>query len=121
MNFPDAVISCFTKYVTFTGRAPRSEYWFWILFTIAASFVLGLVDGAMMGAAVSKGGLLGTLFSLATLLPGISVGVRRMHDTDRSGWWLFINLIPLIGWVLFIIWAATKGTSGPNRFGPDPL
>lgn len=115
MNFPDAIKSCLENYVTFSGRARRAEYWYWVLFTFVTGVILGIVDG-ILGVEV-----LGTLFSLATLLPGIAVAVRRMHDTDRSGWWVLINIIPIVGWIIFIIWAATKGTAGDNRFGPDPV
>jgi uncharacterized membrane protein YhaH (DUF805 family) len=66
-------------------------------------------------------GFLSLIWSLAVLLPGIAVAVRRMHDLDKSGWWVLIGLIPIIGWIIFIIWACTKGTDGSNRFGPDPL
>lgn len=115
MNFPDVVRTCFQKYVVFNGRAARSEYWFWVLFTFIGSFVLGIVDG-ILGMQ-----LLGGLFTLAVLLPSISVGVRRLHDIDKSGWWILINLIPIIGLIVFIFWAVTKGTAGDNRFGADPL
>ncbi len=126
----DAVKTCFNKYVTFSGRAQRSELWWFVVFLIIGSAVTGWVDTAIFGQNVMMvgdmgfaytTGVLGTIFSLATLLPSIAVDVRRLHDLDKSGWWLLIGLIPMIGWIILIVWFASKGTSGDNRFGPDPL
>ena len=117
MNFPDAAVGCFQKYVTFSGRASRSEYWYWVLFTFLS--VLGL---AVVATAVPKlGDILMPLFQLATFLPGLSVLVRRLHDVNKSGWWFWILMVPFIGIILILIWFCTKGTTGDNRFGPDPL
>lgn len=110
MNFTDAIATCFRKYVDFRGRAPRSEYWYWMLFTFVAGAALQLVSQGLAGA-----------FALATLLPGLAVGARRLHDIDRSAWWLLIAFIPVIGVIVLIVFACTRGTDGPNRFGPDPL
>jgi uncharacterized membrane protein YhaH (DUF805 family) len=114
MNFVDAIKSGFNKYVTFSGRAARSEYWFWTLFTVVASFVAGILD-AIVGL-----GIIGAVVSLALLLPSIAVAVRRLHDIDRTGWWLLIAFTG-VGIILLIIWDCIKGTTGPNRFGADPL
>jgi uncharacterized membrane protein YhaH (DUF805 family) len=133
MNFTEAVSSVYRNYVTFSGRARRSEYWWWVLFSIIAAIVVGIIEGALglgQGAMMSggggfeanyNGGPLSALWSLANLLPALAVGVRRLHDTDRSGWWLLIALIPLIGAIVLIVFFATKGTTGPNRFGDDPI
>ncbi len=115
MGFGEAVGSCFSNYATFTGRAPRSEYWYFVLFQALANLVVGII------AARAGSNLLGGLVELALFMPALAVGVRRLHDIDRSGWWLLIGVIPLIGWVMLLIWACTKGTLGLNRFGPDPL
>ncbi|MGM9428083.1 DUF805 domain-containing protein [Hydrogenophaga sp. MI9] len=109
MNFVDAVKLCFTKYVGFEGRASRSEYWWWVLFIIVVSIVLGAV----------RAGMLGNLFSLATLLPSLAVGARRLHDIGKSGWWQLVALIPLIGWILLIYWAV-QPSEGDNAHGPAP-
>ena len=115
MGFGQAISSGFSNYVNFSGRACRSEYWYWILFIIIADIVAGIIDYAIGVQVVTS------LFGLATILPNLAVAIRRLHDLDRTGWWIFIGLIPLVGWIILIIWYCTRGTAGPNRFGPDPL
>jgi len=114
MGFVDAVKFGFSHYVTFSGRASRSEYWYWTLFTIIASIVAGILDGIL------GGGFIGAVVSLGLFLPSLAVAVRRLHDIDRTGWWVLIAFT-LIGIIVLIVWDCTKGTAGPNRFGPDPL
>jgi uncharacterized membrane protein YhaH (DUF805 family) len=115
MGFGQAISSGFSNYVNFADRASRSEYWYWVLFIIIAEIVTSIIDYAI-GAQVLTG-----IFGLATLLPNIAVAIRRLHDLDRTGWWIFLGLIPVIGTIILLIWFCTKGTDGPNRFGPDPL
>jgi uncharacterized membrane protein YhaH (DUF805 family) len=115
MGFSDAVGSCLSSYATFSGRAARAEYWYFVLFQVLANMVANMVDYA------TGSHLVGALVDLVLILPGLAVAVRRLHDIDKSGWWLLIGFIPIIGWVLVIVWACTKGSLGPNRFGPDPL
>jgi uncharacterized membrane protein YhaH (DUF805 family) len=115
MGFGQAISAGFSNYVNFSGRACRSEYWYWVLFVILADIVAGIIDYLLGMQIVSS------LFGLVTLLPGIAVSIRRLHDLDRTGWWILLALIPLIGWIILLIWYITKGTEGPNRFGPDPL
>lgn len=130
MDFMTAVKTCFGKYATFAGRAQRSEFWWFVLFVWVTSIVLTIVDSTMFGTVVrTPGGFsastntpyLSGLFSLAILLPNLAVSVRRLHDTDRSGWWLLIGLIPLVGFIVLLVFFTSKGTEGDNRFGPDPL
>lgn len=133
MNFVEAVTSVYRNFVNFSDRAPRSEYRWFILFSIITAVVIGFIESALgLGqgtvttapgefSANFAGGPLSMIWSLLNLLPSIAAGIRRLHDTDRSGWWLFIALIPLVGFILLIVWYATKGTAGANRFGPDPL
>ncbi len=130
MTFGDSIKTCFSKYVTFSGRAQRSEFWWWALFVWVTQLVLSFVDSALFGTvttteagfeASTNTPVLTGLFSLAVFLPTISVTVRRLHDTDRSGWWYWLALVPLIGIIVLIVWWATKGTDGPNRYGEDPL
>lgn len=133
MGFGEAVKHVYSNYVNFRDRAPRSEYWWFALFNIIVSIIVGLVemklglasgimamgDGSM--SASFAGGPLSIIWALANILPGIGVSVRRLHDTDRSGWWLLIGLIPLIGAIVLLVFMCSRGTAGPNRFGPDPL
>ena len=121
MGFQEAVRTCFQKYVVISGRAPRSEFWWWTLFLIIVNIVLGLLDGAIFGFGPDDVGAFGIIFSLATLLPSICVAGRRLHDRDMSAWWLLIGFIPIIGALVLLFFYLTKGTDGPNRFGPDPL
>ena len=124
MTFTQAIRSGFANYVNFSDRACRSEFWFWVLFTFVASFVLGFIDGfviAMQGdSPEDRLHVLGTLFSLAVLLPSIAVSIRRLHDIDFKGWWYLI-WFTVIGIPVLLIMFCLKGTDGPNRFGPDPL
>lgn len=111
MNFKDAIVSCFTKYVTLEGRASRSEYWYWVLFCILCSILL--LD-------ILKSETLYAIFNLLTLLPFIAVAARRLHDVNRSGWWQLIPLT-IIGIIPFIYWMCKAPVNEGNRFGPAPL
>jgi uncharacterized membrane protein YhaH (DUF805 family) len=115
MGFVDAIKSGFGNYVNFSGRAARSEFWYWTLFTVLANLVAGIIDAVLGGV-----GLVGLIVSLALLLPGIAVSVRRLHDLDRTGWWLLL-VFTGIGVILLLIWDCMKGTTGPNSHGADPL
>ena len=117
MNFTDAVRSVVQdNYANFNGRARRSEYWWFVLFNILVTIVAGIIDTVLQS--IIGFGFVGVIVGLGLLIPGIAVGARRLHDTDRSGWWLLIGLIPIIGVIILIIWMATEGTKGDNRFGP---
>ena len=115
MGFGQAISAGFSNYVNFSGRACRSEYWYWILFIIIADIVAAIIDQTL-GIQLVTG-----LFGLVTIIPNIAIAIRRLHDLDRTGWWVLLGFIPLIGWIILLIWYVTKGTDGPNRFGPDPL
>lgn len=109
------------QYFDFSGRARRKEYWMFTLFNVIIAFVLGIVDGLTgMTAGMETLGLLGALYTLLVLIPSIAVSARRLHDIDRSGWWMLIGLIPLIGAIVLLVWACSEGTRGDNRFGSDP-
>lgn len=120
MTFTEAVQTCFQKYVTISGRARRSEYWYFVLFSMLAGFVLGALDGLLVGFN-SNFQPLSTIFSLLILLPSLTVAIRRLHDRDMSGWWLLLFLVPLLGAIALVVIFALPGTAGRNRFGPDPL
>jgi len=118
MNFVDAIKSGFSKYVTFSGRAYRSEYWYWVLFVVIASLVALTLDSAILGYSPSGASPITGIFDLVTFLPSLALAARRLHDMDRTAWWLLIALTG-IGSLLLIIWFCFRGTQGPNRFGPD--
>ena len=102
------------QYVDFAGRARRKEYWMFTLVSVIISVVLAILDNVL------RIGILGLLYSLAVVLPSLAVGVRRLHDTGRSGWWLLISLIPLIGAIVLVVFFATDGERQQNAYGPDP-
>ncbi|MDP1666809.1 MAG: DUF805 domain-containing protein [Methylobacter sp.] len=109
------------KYAEFNGRASRQEYWFFMLFNIIISAFFATIDFFSGTFNAETGvGLLSGLYSLAVLIPGIAVTVRRLHDTDRSGWWLLIPLIPVIGGIVLFIFMVQDSTSGDNQYGPNP-
>ena len=111
VSFPEAVTLGFKRYVVFTGRSTRAEFWWWTSFVVVVALVFSLVSPLIQWA-----------FEIATLIPGISLGVRRLHDINRSGWWMLLSLgfmffIPII---FLLILAAVPGNKGPNRYGPEP-
>ena len=101
------------NYANFNGRASRQEYWMFFLFNIIFAIVAGFVDG-FLGL-----GFLSLLYSVAVLIPSLAVGVRRLHDVNKSGWWLFISLIPIIGAIWLIILFCTDSKQGENNYGPS--
>ena len=108
------------QYAVFSGRAQRPEFWWFVLFNVIISAVLTLID-RMLGATIGANiGILSSLYSLAVLIPSIAVAVRRLHDTGRSGWWLLIGLVPIIGWIALIIFYVQDSEPGANQFGPNP-
>jgi uncharacterized membrane protein YhaH (DUF805 family) len=114
-------IEALRKYAVFGGRSRRKEYWFFVLFVVVISTVLTSVDGLIGAYDRSTGvGLLSAIFSLAILIPSISVSVRRLHDIDRTGWWVLIGLVPLIGWIVLLVFHVQDSTPGTNRYGPNP-
>ncbi|MFJ3826309.1 DUF805 domain-containing protein [Streptomyces nodosus] len=102
------------KYAVFTGRARRKEYWMYTLFSVIASIVLAVVD-AVIGTQI-----LDWLYTIAVLLPTLGVTIRRLHDTDRAGWWVLIGIIPLVGSIVLLVFLATEGTPGENEYGANP-
>ena len=103
------------KYAVFSGRARRTEYWMFMLFNVIAGIILGIVD-AILG----TGGVLGAIYALAVLIPGLAVSVRRLHDTSRSGWWLLIAFVPIVGAIVLLVFSLQDSTPGPNAYGPNP-
>lgn len=112
MSFTEAIRTVLSKYATLSGRAARPEYWWWVLFILLLNIVTSLADGS--------GHILSFIIAMALLVPGFCVSVRRLHDTGRSGWWLLVFPIPLIGVLLLLYWMTRPGTEGGNGFGMPP-
>ena len=139
----------FKKYATFSGRSRRQEYWMFFLFNIIFSIIIAIIDEVLglkeNSGGINNVGILGSIYSLITFIPSLAVAVRRLHDTDRSGWYLLLPIAPyvliilgiilkggglvltiigglsvLVLAILLIVWLATEGTSGENQYGPDP-
>ena len=109
------------KYADFSGRARRREYWFFVLFNIIVSIVLTVCD-VFLGtySAAASIGILTGIYTLAVLIPGIAVTIRRLHDTGRSGWWILIVLVPIVGWIVLLIFMVIDSQPGQNAYGPSP-
>lgn len=108
------------KYAVFSGRSRRAEYWYFILFSTIITFIVTFIDIAVSTGTGLDIQLLGTLYGLAVVLPSLGVLVRRLHDTGRSGWYVFISIIPVIGMIVLLVWLATDSQSGMNQYGPNP-
>jgi uncharacterized membrane protein YhaH (DUF805 family) len=148
MGFGEAVRTCLRKYVDFNDRARRAEYWWFVLFAILVGVAAGILDRLIAGDVAMRQGPISVITSLALLLPSLAVSVRRLHDIDRTGWWIVIFYVVVVALafiaiaaaftgnastalvillaigalsVWLIVWFASRGTNGPNRFGPDPL
>jgi len=117
MGLSQAVESVLIKnYTNFSGRARRSEYWYWVLF----AFIVGIIFSFVTGINGSIGNIIQVIWGLGTLIPGVAVGVRRLHDINKSGWWWLLILLPIIGWIFLLIWTVKSGTDGSNDYGDDP-
>ena len=103
------------KYTVFTGRSRRKEFWMFALINLIIGGVLGYVEGLVGGP-----GIIGILYSLAVLIPGIAVSVRRLHDTDKSGWWLLIAFVPIIGAIVLLVFMVLDGQPDENQYGKNP-
>ncbi len=129
MTFAQAIKAGFRNYVNFSGRASRSEYWYFVLFMVLVYLVMFVLDRVLDTNSDSMPALILTLavavvlivVALGLILPAISIAVRRLHDLNQSGWWYLLNLIPLVGPIILLVWFCMRGTVGSNRFGPDPL
>jgi uncharacterized membrane protein YhaH (DUF805 family) len=118
MGFGQAIAAGFNNYFDFSGRARRSAYWYFVLFLFIVGLVTALLDIVLFAA--KDIGPLNGVFSLATIVPSISVSVRRLHDIGRSGWWVLLALIPIIGWIIMIYWACQPSALQQNEYGPQP-
>ena len=123
MSFAEAVKSFWSRYTMFKGRSRRSEYWFIQLFLIITNLAAAAIDLALMNGDVDRfianggGGILGLIWILVTILPALAVLIRRLHDTNRSGWWALIGLVPLVGGVVLFVFSVLDSTAGENQYG----
>ena len=121
VSFSEAASLFFRNYANFEGRSSRAAFWWWVLCAVLVSAALGLLLVSAAQSGPGAGGAAAFIylgFGFATLIPGIALNVRRLHDTDKSGWWLLLGIVPFAGIILFIFFCL-PGTTGPNRFGPD--
>ena len=116
MSFQEAIKSVLDNYAVFTGRARRSEYWFWAL----ALFIAEIVVSLLFSASRPLGWILYLVLVLGTIVPGLAVAVRRLHDTGKSGWWLLIGLVPLVGAIILLVFFCIDSDPGSNQYGPSP-
>lgn len=107
------------KYADFSGRARRTEFWMFVLFNFIISVVLSVIDH-VVGLDKNGVGILRPIYALAVLVPSIAVAVRRLHDTNRSGWWILVGLVPCIGWIFLLIYYVQDSDPQPNQYGPNP-
>lgn len=114
MSFADSVRTVFSKYAVFSGRARRSEYWWFVLFSFLVGIVVSIIDQIIGNA------ILQLIVSLALLLPSLAVAARRLHDTGRTGWWLLLGLIPLVGAIVLLVFMCMDSQPGQNAYGPSP-
>ena len=109
------------KYTVFDGRAGREEYWYFVLFNLIATIILAVIDNVIGTFNAQAGiGVLGTIYALGVLLPSLAVTARRLHDTGRSGWWMLIAFIPILGFIVLIVFMIQKGNPGSNQYGEYP-
>ena len=116
MNFQTSIKTCFNKFAVFSGRASRSEFWFFVLFGFLGGIITIIIDVMILGYPYEENGPINLIFSVALIIPSISVAARRLHDINKSGWWQLITLT-IIGIILLIIWFATIGSSKKNEHG----
>ena len=115
MGFSEAIQSGFNNYVNFAGRASRSAYWYWVLFNVVLSIVANIIDVSVIGFSV-----LSAVVGLGLFLPSIAVGVRRLHDVGKSGWYMLFALIPILGGLYLLYLAVQPSQPGANAYGPAP-
>jgi uncharacterized membrane protein YhaH (DUF805 family) len=126
MSFATAVKSFWSNYTNFKGRARRSEYWFIQLFLIVTNVAVAVIDLALMNGDVKRfianggGGIVGLIWIFATIVPALAVLIRRLHDTNRSGWWALIGLVPLAGAIVLLVFTVEDSNKGVNKYGASP-
>ena len=122
MGFATAVRTSLSKYAVFRGRASRSEFWFFVLFNLFVGLAATVLDSVLQTdyQGYATGGIINTVSGLVLLVPTFAVAARRLHDSGRSGWWLLLILVPVLGWIALLVFYCLDRTSGANRYGPQP-
>ena len=123
MNFYNSIESCFFRYFDFKGRSSRSEFWYFVLFITVVGLTFDYFDARILGVPYldyDGYGVLGSIFTLITVIPGLSVNIRRLHDINRTGWWVLLSFTG-IGLIPLIYWACLKGDESDNKFGSNPF
>ncbi len=114
-------VKCLRQYADFDGRARRKEYWMFVLCNFAIFIFVSIISFILMNTVIGPFGLiLPITYLVAMILPGLAVAVRRLHDTNKSGFYLFLGLIPIVGGIVLLVFYFTEGTRGDNEYGPDP-
>ena len=113
-------IDAWKNYFTFTGRSRRKAYWMFVLFNIIAAILANILDNVLGLIGEGGYGLISSIYGLAVFIPGLALAVRRLHDIGRTGWWMLIGLIPLVGWIVLLIFFVTDSQAGSNQYGPNP-
>ena len=113
-------ITCLQKYAAFSGRSRRAEYWYFGLFYILYNVVFVIIDKVVLDVALDQIGILSPIYGVDLLIASLAVSARRLHDIDKSAWWMLLIFVPLVGIIVLLIWYCKSGTTGPNRFGDDP-
>lgn len=120
LSFGEAIKTCFSKYVTFTGRARRSEFWYFYLFYFIVYVVAAVIDAIMTSSSDDPTLVFKSIVCLAFFLPSLAVFMRRMHDIGKSGWWWLLGIIPIIGTIILIVWTCKDSSADENQYGPSP-
>jgi uncharacterized membrane protein YhaH (DUF805 family) len=113
-------LDAWKNYFTFTGRSRRKAYWVFFVFNVLATILANLIDNILGLTGQGVYGPVSTLYALAVFLPGLALAIRRLHDTGRSGWWMLLGFIPLLGWIVLLIFFVTDSQPGSNPYGPNP-
>jgi len=119
VGFFGSIALGFQRYFDFKGRSSRPEYWWWVLFTIIMAIGIQLMEYLVFGDDSKR--ILSTIWELTILIPSLSLGVRRLHDINRSGWWLLLWFAILIGWIVLFVWTIRRGDEGDNKYGGAPI
>ena len=118
VSFPSAIKSGFQRYFDFSGRSTRAELWWWLLFTFSAGIILSIIDNIAGLMYAPNYGIIGSLFNLVILIPGLAVMIRRLHDINRSARWILLGVVPVIQFVL-LVWYCKQGDEGENKYGAN--